>query len=208
MTPLGERGRGNRWAATAAWYVLGGAAGGAAVGALLGTVGLALRDVLHPSGATALAFLAAVAVLGMALDAGLAGTRLPSVRRQVNEDWLRRYRGWVYGVGFGFQLGAAFFTVVSASAVYAAFLAALLSRSPLGGTVIGGVFGLARGLSILSVAGVRGHGQLVRVDARLRRWDRPARAVALLAEAMLALIPLFDAGPGHRPRDRSGVRRC
>ena len=34
------------------------------------------------------------------------GRRLPSWRRQVNEDWLVGYRPWVVGGGFGLQLGA------------------------------------------------------------------------------------------------------
>lgn len=50
--------------------------------------------------------LAALAGLaGLALDLGLGALRLPGPARQVDEDWLARYRGWVYGAGFGTQLG-------------------------------------------------------------------------------------------------------
>ena len=33
-------------------------------------------------------------------------------------SWLGRYRSWVYGLGFGVQLGAGVTTVVVSSAVY------------------------------------------------------------------------------------------
>ena len=47
------------------------------------------------------AALAGVVAAGLWLDLGILGLRLPTTRRQVNEDWLGRYRGWVVGVGFG-----------------------------------------------------------------------------------------------------------
>ena len=34
-------------------------------------------------------------------------------RRQVNEDWMARYRGWAYGAGFGLQLGLGVVTIVT-----------------------------------------------------------------------------------------------
>jgi hypothetical protein len=37
---------------------------------------------------------------------GPSGSGCPSWQRQVDERWLTTYRGWVYGAGFGFQLGA------------------------------------------------------------------------------------------------------
>ena len=37
----------------------------------------------------------------------VGGFRLPSHTRQVNEAWLDEYRGWVYGGGFGWQIGRA-----------------------------------------------------------------------------------------------------
>ena len=43
ITPLGERGRGSRWGVTVAAYLVGSAAGGAALGASLGTLGEPLQ---------------------------------------------------------------------------------------------------------------------------------------------------------------------
>ena len=132
--------------------------------------------------------LAVVLAAGVALDMGALGAKLPTVHRQVNEEWLSRYRGWVYGLGFGIQLGAGFSTVVAISAVYGAFAAALLSGSVRIGLVIGGAFGLVRAASLFTVARVRRADQLVAVDRRLRRWDRPARGLAIALEAVLLAV--------------------
>src|SRR5690242_14139999 len=103
ITPLGERGRGMRWGVTATACAIGAVIGGALTGAVAGLAGDALLGGLDST--QALAVLAGACLLGLAADLRLFGTRLPTVRRQVDERWLRKYRGWVYGVGFGFQLG-------------------------------------------------------------------------------------------------------
>jgi len=155
------------------------------LGALLGWTGSFLLAPIGLRGAAGPWLLAALIPVGVAFDVRLGRVRLPSIRRQVNEDWLRRYRGWVYGVGFGAQLGLGFATVVSLSAVYLTFAAAFLSAGPLAGALVGGAFGMARGATLLTVAGVHRMDQLVRVDATLRRWDRPAGVAAVAAEVIL-----------------------
>src|SRR5437870_5296978 len=99
INPLGERTRGSRWAVTVVFFMAGSTLAGAGVGALAGRLGARLAGGGFLS-APALAVVAAGLAAGSALDLGLLGLRLPSVRRQVNEDWLHRYRGWVYGLGF------------------------------------------------------------------------------------------------------------
>src|SRR3954453_19341957 len=101
ISPLGERARGNRWAGTAAVYVVASTLGGVAIGALLGAVG-SLFEV---------SLLVAAAVCALAAVADLVH-RLPTIHRQVDEDWLSRYRGWVYGAGYGAQLGVGVATIV------------------------------------------------------------------------------------------------
>ena len=143
ITPLGERSRGRRWGATVTAYVIGSILGGAAMGAIAGAVGVvALGWLTEPA---ALAILALLAALGLAADLHLGGMRLPSPRRQVDERWLHRYRGWVYGGGFGFQLGFGLLTVVTTSTVYLTAAAAGLSDSVAAAIGIGALFG-RRGL--------------------------------------------------------------
>src|SRR3954453_20692927 len=110
--PLGERVRGNKWIDTAGWYVAGSTAAGAMTGALLGAVGAPLASRL--SATVELVVVAAICALVVAGDIAAArGPALhpPGGRRQVNEDWLGRYRGWLYGAGFGVQLGLGMVTI-------------------------------------------------------------------------------------------------
>ena len=106
------------------------------------------------------------------------------------------YRGWVYGLGFGFQLGAGVVTVVTVSAVYATFLSALLSGSVMVGALIGGAFGLVRASTVFSVARVHTSAQVLAVDGRLARWDAPARRLAIGAETLLLAVALLAAARG------------
>ncbi len=171
ITPLGERGRGSRWAVTVSAFALGATLGGLAAGALAGGLGAV---VLPAGGAHArLAVLALALLLAGALDA--RASTAPGPRRQVNERWLDELRGWVYGLGFGAQLGVGVATVVTSAATYAALLAALLTRSPLTGAAIAGAYGALRGLTPLLAAGVRTPAQLFSLHAALARWARPSR---------------------------------
>jgi hypothetical protein len=183
ITPLGERARQMSWAVTATAYVLGSLAAGAAVGGALGVAGLLLARAGLDGRAAAAVLLV---LLGGGIAAELAGRRLPSPRRQVDERWLGRYRGWAYGAGFGLQLGAGVTTIVSTAALYAALAAALLGGSAWGGLAVGACFGGLRGLSLLPAGRIQHAEQLVTLDARLRRWDGGARRAALAVQVAVA----------------------
>jgi sulfite exporter TauE/SafE len=185
ITPLGERGRDRNWGRTVTAYVAGSALAGLVVGAALGALGRPVASGLAAT--TRLGVLAAVVALGLAADLRLGGLRLPTVHRQVNEEWMVRYRDWVYGLGFGLQLGTGVVTVVTTSAVYAMWVAALLSGSMQAGALIGLTFGLVRSVAVFAVAGVRRPDQLGRVDAALRRWDARTRRAALGAAALVTV---------------------
>jgi MFS family permease len=156
ITPLGERGKGNRWSVTATAYVLGSLVGGA----LLGLLGCALGSVVarRVDGRAALVVLAVACVAAAVVD--LTGRRLPSWHRQVDEQWLQAYRGWVYGAGFGLQLGFGVLTIITSASTHVVVLATVLAGSIPGGVAIGATFGLVRGLAILSVRSVERPEQL------------------------------------------------
>ena len=186
ITRLGESGRNARWWVTVTWFGAGAVVAGALVGWLMGWLGTALTSVVGSrQAALALALLAAA---GIAADVRLGGLRLPTVRRQVDDRWLARYRGWVYGVGFGFQLGLGVVTVVTTSAVYVAFAAAALSGSPAAGALIGAAFGAVRWLSVLPGGRVRAPADLVRMDGRLRRWEPVGRRVTLAGQIAAVVV--------------------
>jgi len=146
--PLGERAKGNRYGVTLAAYLLGSLAGGVALGAALGSVGYLLRELVDPT--LAAVTLGAVCVAAFVADRGRWRRRIPSWHRQVNEDWLSEFRGWVYGAGFGFQLGLGVVTIIPSAIFYAVMAAALLVGSVPAAIVIGAAFGLARGLVLLT----------------------------------------------------------
>ena len=174
ITPLGERGRQRRWGATVTAYAVASVVAGASLGALLGL----LPDVAPR---TALAVLAVATALAAALD--LRPSLLPTVHRQVNEDWLGVYRGWVCGAGFGLQLGLGVVTIVTTAAVYAVLVAAAVAGSWGSGAIVGGTFGLTRALPALLLGRVTTTERLVQVSRRLDAWAGPARrlTVELLA---------------------------
>ena len=189
ITPLGERGRGSRWGVTVSAYLIGSAVGGAALGALLGWTG----SRLDASSNARLAVLGVAIVLGVAFDLGLAGVRLPTTHRQVDETWRASYRGWVWGLTFGVQLALGVITVVTTALVYVTWLAAFLGGSAAAGALVGLAFGLARALPILSVARVRTSVQLLGVDRTLQRLASPARRLTVVAGASIAGLALLGA---------------
>jgi hypothetical protein len=190
ITPLGERGRHSCWGITVTAFLVGATVAGAALGALAGALGaIALPDT---AGAGArLALLAAAGLIATALD--LHGERAPGPRRQVNEDWLRAFRGWVYGLGYGAQLGLGVTTVVSSAALYVALVAAFASGDPALGAVAVGCFGAVRGLTLLVAAPIRRPDQLIALHAGLRRWRGPARRAGIAALAAISAAAIVGA---------------
>jgi hypothetical protein len=188
ITPLGERSRGRRWGITVTAFALAAGSAGAGLGAVLGAAG----------GLVAVSAPARTALLGVAVAAAilvdvLPGVRVPGPRRQVNEAWMHRYRDWVYGAGFGLQLGLGVTTIVSTAAVYATGAAAFLAGSAAAGAAVGAAFGLARAVTLLAAGGVDEPRALAALDRRLRAWERPARAAALVAEAALIALAVVVA---------------
>jgi hypothetical protein len=174
-----------RFGVTATAFAIGSATGGALLGTLLGAAGWPIAHMLGSN--RALAVVAAAGAAGLAADTRLGRLRLPTIRRQVDERWLRIYRGWAYGAGFGLQLGAGLVTIVTSSAVYLTFLAAALAGGPAAGGLIGLAFGVARAWTLVPASRVRSPAALLHADALLGRWRLPAQRAATAATAGVAL---------------------
>ena len=175
ISPLGERARGQRYGLTVAAHLLGGLLGGATTGGVLGALGWLLG----------LPLWTAVVVLTAAAVTDLRGVRVG--HRQVDEDWLGRYRCWVYGGGYGYQLGLGVVTVVTSAATPALLALLVLSGAPLLGALLGGAFGLVRGLPLLALRRVDSPAALRTAAARLERLARPAAHATVVALAAGAL---------------------
>jgi hypothetical protein len=186
ITPLGERGRANRWGLTTTAYIVASVLAGSALGAVLGAIG----GVAHPPRTAALIALAVAAVVAALADA--ADRRPPSWRRQVDENWLSTYRGWVYGAGYGGQLGLGVVTIVTSATMYAVLAAEVLAGSAGGGALLGLAFGLARALPLLLAGRVHSTAQLASLHAAVVgaaarvRWGAVAVCLAVAATALVA----------------------
>ncbi len=138
--------------------------------------------------------IALAAIAGAIAGAALLDRRgTPTVRRQVDERWLGVYRGWVYGFGFGVQLGMAVVTIVPSALVYAAIAGAASTGSPAAGAVVGAAFGTARGLGILLGARVRTPQDLAGVHRRVVAAGPRAARLATNAAASLGAFSVIVA---------------
>jgi len=204
IQPLGERSRGNRFTTTATAFFLGATAGGATTGLVLWVIGLGGRALVHlvsgprlsgPTPAEPI-FVAILGIVGViALTADWIGRPLPSLPRQVNEAWLTTYRGWVYGVGFGFQLGLGVVTFITAPATWMWLAALALSPSWSSAVLIGAVFGGIRGISVYTTYGVSHPAALTHyhqvLNTHFSRFNTASRVVlALVSIGALLSTPM------------------
>lgn len=194
ITPLGERGRQRRWGTTAGFYVFGSILGGISIGTLLGTAGSLVPSVVRPGPAIAMVLVMGLLAVAAFHEIGAVRFRLPSIHRQVNEDWLNAYRGWVVGFGFGFQLGFAVVTFVLSLTIYTTLALAFLTFSPVLGAVVGATFGLARALPLLSVHNVTTAQRLGRMHSAMAAAAATMHRTVAAATAGIAAVVLIGAG--------------
>jgi sulfite exporter TauE/SafE len=180
--PLGERARHNRWALTVTAFTLGAVLSGSLMGLVLGAIGAGTIPV-GPSGL--LAATAAAALAAGLLDA--IGVKAPGPSRQVNETWIGAFRGWVYGGGFGLELGLGIVTYVVTWGVYVTYLAALLTASPTLGAVVGATFGLGRSLSLWLAGYVDRASRLTGFNRRLATAGPLVRRASAVAFAVVGV---------------------
>jgi hypothetical protein len=165
-------------------YVVASTVGGAVVGALLGVIGALMS--LRQSGWT-LVVGGGVALVAAALDA--AG-RLPTLRRQVDETWMNIYRDWVYGAGFGLQLGVGALTIVTSASLYLTWVVELLTGNPAAGALVGATFGLSRALPVVGTARITTADVLRTAQRRWHHRLPVARRATIAVEAAAGVAKL------------------
>lgn len=182
INPLGERGRNQSFPITFGFYLVGSMLGALTTGALV--ILVTGQTGTMPIGLPAVA-------LVVAAVAEFRGWKVPSIRRQVDRQWLTRYRGWVYGLGFGFQLGTGFMTIVTSWSLYLYLIALTTVESPMGVLVAVTVFGVNRALAVLLVRSVRDPAGLREL---MRRMEIAYPRVRSLTSLALGLIGLAGVG--------------
>ncbi len=187
ITPLSEVGRGHRFRTTAVWYVAGSVMGGVTLGLCVAGLTVAVDRISLTSRAVTLVGLAASAVAVLS-DSRLVGFQLPVHHRQVNERWLDRFRPWVYGAGFGWQIGTGLATYIMTSAVYLMIVLSALSGQPLLGVLVGALFGLVRGLSVYLGRQITSTEALSAFHRRFFTFGPTARRVTVAVEVVATVL--------------------
>ncbi|HET9203954.1 MAG TPA: hypothetical protein VFP67_12550 [Acidimicrobiia bacterium] len=195
ITPLSEAGRGHRYWATVSWFVAGSLLGGLTLGSVAALGAVAVGSLgLSATASAGLVLLAGVITLASDLKVG--GFHLPANPRQVERSWLDRYRSWVYGMGFGWQLGVGVATYVMSASVYLMVVVAAATGEPLLALAIVTMFGLLRGLAVLPAAWVRSPADLGELHRRIERFRPASRVVAVVGQiAVLAVATTVTGGP-------------
>ena len=116
--PFGERSRNNSFAHTAFAHIIGSGLGGAALGVLAGVIGLVVTVVISPSQSVRTAVVLAATLVALFFEATRRERLLPGRSRQVDENWIQTYRGWVYGGGWGAELGFGISTIITTALVH------------------------------------------------------------------------------------------
>jgi hypothetical protein len=191
ITPFGERSRGHRYGATATWFILGSVVGGLCLGGASAILALGVSGAgLHDRPAAVSVIVAAFALAAASVDAGAFGERLPLIRRQVDDAWLSRYRPWFYGAGFGWQIGVGVATYVMTAAVFLIIAVAALTADPRAAVALGGLFGLARGLTVLLTSRAHTPQALRELHRLLHRLGPSVRNLVIGVEIVVATVAL------------------
>jgi MFS family permease len=193
ITPLADRARGHRFGVTATWFVLGAAIGGATLGAGAAVLAAVLGSIVELSAGAALVIAAGLAATAAASDSRLLGFGVPYHCRQVNELWLNRYRPWVYGVGFGWQIGVGVATFIMTAGVYLMVALAVLTTNPLAALGIGVVFGLTRGLAVFAAWRITTPDALNSFHRRFDRLGATTRRAMIAVEVIVAGVAIAVA---------------
>jgi hypothetical protein len=170
-----------------------------------------------PSTVVLAAIAGAGALLAAASDTRLGGFGLPFHSRQVNERWLDQFRPWVYGAGFGWQIGAGLVTYIKTAALYLMIVLAALTANPATALAIGALFGLVRGLAVLLGRGITSTATLAAFHRRFTAAGPVVLRVVVACElaagvvfaavlspwAAAALVLVAAAGVAARMRRRT-----
>jgi hypothetical protein len=170
-------------------HTLAAGSGGAAFGALLGTLGVLLGA---PWGAAGLVVIGGAGVIYAAREWFRLPVPLFDRKRQVPDWWRTFYSpfvaAWLYGGG----LGIGFLTFLTFGTYVVVVIVALSSGDPLLGAILGAIFGATRGLATTVAARTKTEDEAAAVVFRLQKLATRAtpRIVNGAACATIAAVAL------------------
>jgi hypothetical protein len=130
-------------------YALAAIAGGMLVGTTLALIGDGLARTLPVAAVRgALVFVALLGAAAVWLEMSGRVAPLQQRRAQVPRRWTLWRSKSRTAAAFGFMLGAGVFTYLHHATAYVLALVILVSASPVAGLLIGGVYGLTRGVML------------------------------------------------------------
>lgn len=188
--PFGERSRNNTFRRTATAHVVGSLLGGGLLGLLFGGIGWLLDQAIGLSNDARTIIVAIAAISALLVEATSLERLLPSRTRQVNENWIQSYRGWIYGGGFGAELGFGISTIITTPLVHLLVLSIVLVGSVSGAVFLGATFGLVRGATVLTARHVDSPDALRQFHQRLDALRSRSRSGAVAALALTSVIGL------------------
>jgi hypothetical protein len=175
-----------------AFHVLGGVAGGATIGVLLGFAGLLLRSALGDTLDTVFAVVVPLALLYAASsDFGLLRVPQLTSERQTPGSWpcsLGHYPGIF---GWGFDLGLGVSTRIPYQSLLVLPLAALLAGDLPTAIAITGTYGAARALAVVATVSAAGEdfaGACDTIQTRVLTLKRVVAGLAFVTAAVLVFI--------------------
>lgn len=186
--PFGERSRNNIFGRTAGAHILGSAIGGAMLGVAAGGIGAAITAVASPSDMVRSIVVFGAAIIALVLEATSKERLLPTRSRQVNENWIQSYRGWIYGGGFGAELGFGISTIITTTLVHLTVVAMLFVGSFPVAVLIGATFGVVRGATVLSARKVDSPEGLRLFHQRLDALRSRSRSGAIASLAIASAV--------------------
>ncbi|MGI9606984.1 MAG: hypothetical protein ACR2P0_12670 [Acidimicrobiales bacterium] len=186
--PFGERSRNNRFALTASAHVVSSAVGGALLGLTAGAIGW-LTTLIWSSTSSGRAFgVAIAAAVAFGFEATGRERLLPTRTRQVNENWIQTYRGWVYGSAFGAELGFGVSTIITTALIHVLVATIVLVGSLPVGVGLGTLFGAVRGATLLTAYRVDSVERLRAFHGSLDRMRRSSRTAAVIALGFTSVL--------------------
>ncbi len=169
---------------------MGSSLGGALLGLIFGSLGWLLLTLIDLSIDTRTILILVSALAALVIEATGRERLLPSRSRQVNENWIQNYRGWVYGGGFGAELGFGISTIITTPLIHLLVVSMVLVGSIGAGVLLGVTFGLVRGATVLAARRVDSPDSLRLFHQRLDALRVRSRSGAVASLALASAIGL------------------